>query len=651
MTDQTASFTLPGYTELQWFARGGFSSVYRSTQVQYNRPVAVKVLDVGLDDERSRRQYQRECDATGRLTGHPNIVTVLDSGFTPTGKPFLVMDLCVNGTMGDRLAVEGPLPVADVLRTGVKIAGALETAHQGGILHRDLKPANILISAYGEPALSDFGIAAVTSHLEASVTMSAMTPNHAPPEVLEGSRPTPASDVYSLSSTLYTLLAGRPPFAQESGHSILAFITRVLTADVPPIPRADIPPELMQALVTGLSKDPAERQASAALFGYELQQAQVAMGMPYSEMVTRTFAVGSIPERAAGITETIAARRCGARRGRQRRSGAGADPATVNGAPARGSRRRDRSRRRPRPHAVATGAVGDATVLRPGSEAAAPRPPPSPAARAPVVPPSSGPVGRPALPDFGRVVRAGRDDHGRRSPRPGHRAGRGRGPRGEAVEGPAIAAIVVLVLVLAGGGFFLFGRGPAPTRPAPPTPPPPPRPPPHDGDVHRHHHRRHLRPAPTSERRGRHPLDQRGPTSTGEATGEAPAGVAAQLREADGEIVDRRVVEQPRRRQAAGALPAARRRRQSGRAPTAAGEQGLHPRRRHLVGHHHRTDPARWTRTDLLRRRRLHQPVGQGRVGPGRVHRRHHRRRRPLITRRVTVLAWAEPTRPQRCRW
>ncbi len=131
---------MPGYTDVRLVGRGGFSTVWYAMQTQYERVVALKVLDVGLEDERTKRQFQRECAATGRLSGHPNIVTILDSGFTSQGMPYLAMDYCAQGSLLDRIAREGPLPVADVLRIGVKMCGALESAHQKDILHRDLKP-------------------------------------------------------------------------------------------------------------------------------------------------------------------------------------------------------------------------------------------------------------------------------------------------------------------------------------------------------------------------------------------------------------------------------------------------------------------------------------------------------------------------------
>ena len=123
---------VPGYDSFELIGRGGFSTVWKARQVAYDRLVAVKILNTGFDDEAGQRRFQRECALTGRLTGHPNIVTVLDSGFLADGHPFLTMDYCPNGSLADRIAREGPLSSEEVSRVGVKIAGALHTAHQRG---------------------------------------------------------------------------------------------------------------------------------------------------------------------------------------------------------------------------------------------------------------------------------------------------------------------------------------------------------------------------------------------------------------------------------------------------------------------------------------------------------------------------------------
>src|SRR5205807_6212098 len=141
--------------------------------------------------------------------GHPNIVTVYDSGFTKSGVPYLAMEYLARGSLFDQVKSAGPQRWEEVLGLGVRLAGALETAHRQGVLHRDIKPENVLMSNFGEPKLADFGIAHVVGGPESgSVQLSVL---HAPPEVVEGKAATEASDVYALASTLFTLAWGRPP--------------------------------------------------------------------------------------------------------------------------------------------------------------------------------------------------------------------------------------------------------------------------------------------------------------------------------------------------------------------------------------------------------------------------------------------------------
>ena len=149
-----------GFADAEEIGRGGFGIVYRCRQVALERTVAVKVLTAELDENRER--FLREQRAMGRLTGHPNIVGVLQVGETQSGYAYLVMQYHRQGSIEARIRRLGPLRADEVLRLGVKMAGALETAHRVGIVHRDVKPANILLTDYGELALSDFGIAHIS---------------------------------------------------------------------------------------------------------------------------------------------------------------------------------------------------------------------------------------------------------------------------------------------------------------------------------------------------------------------------------------------------------------------------------------------------------------------------------------------------------
>ncbi|MFV2173681.1 serine/threonine-protein kinase [Actinomadura sp. LOL_016] len=195
---------VPGYRVLEQVGEGGFSVVYRAHQERLDRMVALKVLSVSAVDDATMRRFQRECKITGRLSGHPNIVTVLDTGTTRSGRPYIAMEYFEHGALSDRLAREGPLGVAEVLRVGVKMAGALAATHETDVLHRDVKPQNVLLSRYGEPALADFGIARLVDSFDATHTQ-AFTPHHAAPEILQGAQPGVGADIYSLGSTLYQL--------------------------------------------------------------------------------------------------------------------------------------------------------------------------------------------------------------------------------------------------------------------------------------------------------------------------------------------------------------------------------------------------------------------------------------------------------------
>lgn len=142
---------VPGYRVLEQVGEGGFSIVYRAHQERLDRMVALKVLSVSAVDDAAMRRFQRESKITGRLSGHPNIVTVLDTGTTRSGRPYIAMEYFEHGALTDRLAREGPLPFAEVLRIGVKMAGALAATHETDVLHRDVKPQNVLLSRYGSP--------------------------------------------------------------------------------------------------------------------------------------------------------------------------------------------------------------------------------------------------------------------------------------------------------------------------------------------------------------------------------------------------------------------------------------------------------------------------------------------------------------------
>ncbi|MEV0233028.1 serine/threonine-protein kinase [Nonomuraea sp. NPDC050786] len=275
----------PGYRVLDQAGQGGFAVVYRAYQERLDRVVALKVLSVDRVDQRTMRRFQRELQLTGRLTGHPNVVTVFDTGVTRSGKPYIAMDFFENGSLRDKIRKEGPLPVPDVLRAGVKLAGALAAVHEAGVLHGDIKPQNILISRYGELAIADFGVARVVDSSEVSATSQAFTPLHAAPEVLTGQPHSASTDIYSLGSTLYHLLAGQPAFHNPTDPSIAPLMYRVLAIEPPPINRSDVPPPVLQTILRAMSKQPEHRYGSARELARRLQEVQAELGLPVTDLV------------------------------------------------------------------------------------------------------------------------------------------------------------------------------------------------------------------------------------------------------------------------------------------------------------------------------------------------------------------------------
>ncbi len=200
--------------------------------------------------------------------------------------------------------------MAEVLDFGGRVAGAVESAHQAGILHGDLKPENILLSRHGEPKVGDFGLAQLASSALPHSGGLNGTIAHAAPEVLAGERPTVASDLYSLSSTLFCLLSGRPPFAPAEESSLVSLVGRI-TSDPPPDLRAHgVPEDLCRILDQGLAKAPADRQHDVAQFGRQLQAVQAALG----QAITR------LPIESAGARPQVGPSGLQARTPRVRRS-------------------------------------------------------------------------------------------------------------------------------------------------------------------------------------------------------------------------------------------------------------------------------------------------------------------------------------------
>lgn len=262
-----------GFEDATEIGRGGFGVVCRCLQRSLDRTVAGKILSADLDPDNLER-FLREQRAMGRLSGHPNILDVLEVGATPGGRPYIVTPYHARGSLDTRIRQEGPLAWGEALRLGVKLAGALETAHRLGTLHRDVKPANILLTEYDEPQLADFGIARIAGGFETVAGAVAGSPAFTAPEVLKGLTPTPASDVYSLGATLFCALTGHAAFERRSGEHVVAQFLRITTQPVPDLRPSGIPEDISSAIERSMAENPANRPGSAAEFGHELQAAE-----------------------------------------------------------------------------------------------------------------------------------------------------------------------------------------------------------------------------------------------------------------------------------------------------------------------------------------------------------------------------------------
>lgn len=287
---------LPGFTYSGWLGSGGFADVFRYTQDDLGREVAVKVLLADLPDE-AATLFASEINLMAKLSSHPSIVSVFQAGVAADGRPFLVMEECPPPTLRGRLRRE-PYDVPTTLEIGIQIASAVETAHRLGVIHRDIKPSNILFTEYGRAALTDFGISIPTASVPGADTAYSVA--WAPPEQILNQTVVPATDIYSLGATLWAMLVGHSPFEAADGHnSYEAIQERNLSAPVPPIGRADVPASLEHALVRALDKDPAKRQPSALDFARQLQDVQSELGLPRTTIDVRVDS----SERAAAAAE------------------------------------------------------------------------------------------------------------------------------------------------------------------------------------------------------------------------------------------------------------------------------------------------------------------------------------------------------------
>ncbi|CAN5563940.1 hypothetical protein BH09GEM1_BH09GEM1_44540 [soil metagenome] len=245
---------------------GGMGRVYLARDPQLRRFVAVKVLlhTPGAEGEAHAR-FQREAQAIAAVS-HPNVVAIHGVGELPDGTPYFIMQHVAGGSMADRLATTGPLPIELAERVLGDVAAGLSAAHKRGIIHRDVKPANVLWDEEGERAtVSDFGIAALQGpegdESEMRITGSGMavgSPTYMSPEQLLAEPVTPKSDIYALGLLGYELLTGNGPYVARAPSELVAAHLRHVPRRMSEL-RPEVPPDLEVLLLRCLAKDPADR--------------------------------------------------------------------------------------------------------------------------------------------------------------------------------------------------------------------------------------------------------------------------------------------------------------------------------------------------------------------------------------------------------
>jgi tRNA A-37 threonylcarbamoyl transferase component Bud32 len=247
--------------------QGGMATVYLAQDLKHQRQVAIKVLKPELAAVLGAERFVQEIKTTAALS-HPHILPLFDSG-TADGFLYYVMPYIQGETLRSRLDREKQLGVDEAVRITREVADALDYAHRNGVIHRDIKPENILLHD-GRPMVADFGIAlAVSAAAGGRMTetgLSLGTPHYMSPEQATAEKEiTARSDVYSLASVLYEMLAGNPPHTGASAQQIIMKIIAEPAAEVTTLRKA-VPPNVAAALAQALEKLPADRFATAKAF-------------------------------------------------------------------------------------------------------------------------------------------------------------------------------------------------------------------------------------------------------------------------------------------------------------------------------------------------------------------------------------------------
>jgi len=284
--------------------QGGMSSVYKATDPNLKRVVAIKLIHPHLSsDAQFVQRFGEEAAAVASLR-HPNIVQVYDFN-SDQGVYYMVLEFIPGETLQDRLkrlAGQGlKLPINEAVKYILNMCDALGYAHQRGMTHRDIKPANIMLDVYAQAILMDFGIVKIVGGTSHTVTGAVMgTARYISPEVIRGEPADPRSDIYSLGITLYEMLSGQAPFQSDSAMTLMMMHLNDPVPD-PRLLRPDLPPGLVNILLKSLEKDRARRYQSAAELGADLKRELVVLETGAAPVGPQNAA----PVEAARVRQTL----------------------------------------------------------------------------------------------------------------------------------------------------------------------------------------------------------------------------------------------------------------------------------------------------------------------------------------------------------
>jgi len=250
---------------------GGMGDVYRGTDTQTGKTVAIKALKSGVvtSDPGIVARFMREGEALRQLN-HPNIVKMV-AAVEHGGQYYLIIEYVEGGSLWDLLEAHGPLPVTRVVEISLDLADALTRAHRLGIVHRDLKPANVLLAQDGTPRLTDFGMAHVADSPRLTQTGTLIgTIDYLSPEACNGEKLGPRADIWAFGVMLYEMLTGEWPF---TGKDLASKLVAILTQPVPDLGLLcpDVPDALADLIYRMLEKDCGQRIPSVRLVGAELE--------------------------------------------------------------------------------------------------------------------------------------------------------------------------------------------------------------------------------------------------------------------------------------------------------------------------------------------------------------------------------------------